>query len=155
VWATFADPGPFRDERTASEVLPLDHRGWFTDDDDATAEGIVARLPHGRFLAGYVWHDNGERVYFPRVFDDERDAARMADEHALVFAESSREDSARFDAMTLAEFDVENKTLEVEKSFALRHRTKFGGAPRVLEAIAALREARNTLRDAAAAYERG
>jgi hypothetical protein len=156
VWYTHADPGPFRDEQTASEVLRLRHSGWYTDTtQDETCEGIVSRLSHGRFIAGYIWHANGERVYYPELFADERDAAHAADGFASSFAERSREDSERFEAMSLAEFDVEEKTKDVEKAFALRHRQKFGGVPRVLEAISDLRKARETLREATEAYERG
>lgn len=130
--------------------------GWYTDPDcHDTAIGIIARLTHGRFLAGYRWTSNDERVYFPGVFTDEPDAARMADEHARVFAESAREDSERFNSMCLAELDAEEKLLEVQKAFALRHRAKFGGPDRVREAIEELRNARETLADATQAYERG
>lgn len=130
--------------------------GWYTDSDcHDTAIGIIARLTHGRFLAGYRWTSNDERVYFPDIFTDETGAARMADEHARVFAESAREDSDRFTAMSLAELDAEEKLIEVQKAFALRHRAKFGGPNRVREAIESLRNARETLADATRAYERG
>lgn len=82
----------FRDERDAPSIARSTALGWYTDEDGCeTAVGIVARLPHGRFLAGYRWTANDERVYFPGVFDDERDAALMADEHARVFAEHARD----------------------------------------------------------------
>lgn len=82
----------FRNERDAGEVLRLGHNGWFTDSyQDDIAVGIVASLTHGRFIAGYRWTSNDERVYFGEVFTDEEDAARMADEHARVFAENCRD----------------------------------------------------------------
>ena len=66
--------------------------GWYTDSyQDETAVGIIASLPHGRFIAGYRWTSNDERVYFGEVFANEDDAARMADEHARVFAENCRD----------------------------------------------------------------
>lgn len=147
----------FRDEKFADECPGgPDHRGWNTDSHcDGTARGIVGRLPHGRFIAGYWWGDNGERVYFSEIFDDETEAARMADEHARVFAESEYEDNARFDAMQDAEFDCEEKLLEVQKAFALRHDWRFGGFERVAHAIEELREAREELAAATADYERG
>ena len=146
----------FRNERDAHDILPRLHRGWFTDTDAReTAIGIVAGLSHGRFIAGYRWTSNDERVYFPGVFDSEDDAARMADEHARVFADDAREDSERFDAMQMCEFNVEEKTTGLQKAIALRHRAKFGGKPRVIDAIAELREAREELADATQAYERG
>ena len=121
----------FRNERDAHEILNQHHSGWLTDAEcHDTAIGIVASLPHGRYIAGYRWTSNDERVYFPQVFTEESDAAQMADEHARVFAESAREDNERFEAMILAELDVETLT---EK----------------------LREARETLADATRTYERG
>jgi hypothetical protein len=146
----------FRNERDSHTIVRSLPRGWYTDTDcGETAIGIVSRLTHGRFIAGYRWTSNDERVYFPEVFTDEDDAARAADGHAECFAESAREDSERQEAMCLAELDVEEKTLELQKAFALRHRAKFGGFDRVRDAIEELRQARETLRDATAAYERG
>ena len=82
----------FRNERDACEVLRMRHTGWFTDSyQDDTAVGIVASLTHGRYIAGYRWTSNDERVYFDDVFTNEDDAARMADEHARVFAENCRD----------------------------------------------------------------
>ena len=82
----------FRNERDASEVVRLGHDGWFTDSyQDETAIGIVASLPHGRFIAGYRWTSNDERVYFDDVFTDEIEAARMADKHSKVFSENCRD----------------------------------------------------------------
>lgn len=156
IWYTH-DGAQFRDEKFADECKGgPDHTGWFTDTDQIEkARGIVGRMTHGRFIAGYHWSTNGERVYFPEVFSDEEDAAQMADEHARVFAESAREDSERFLAMTLAELDAEEKLIEVQKAFTLRHRAKFGGPERVRDAIEKLRTARRELSEATAAYERG
>lgn len=146
----------FRNERGASDIVRRLPRGWYTDTDARdTAVGIVARLPHGRFIAGYRWTSNDERVYFPEIFTDETEAARAADGHAERFADTSREDSERFNAMQLAEFDAKSKTEELQKAIALRHRPKFGGKPRVLEAIEELRAARAQLAEATADYERG
>lgn len=147
----------FRDEKFADECLGgPNHTGWFTDmHGDEKARGIVGRLPHGRFIAGYCWSTNGERVYFSEIFDYETEAAQTADEHARVFAESAYEDNARFEAMTMAEYDCEEKLLEVQKAFALRHDWRFGGFERVTHAIEELRTAREELRVATADYERG
>ena len=147
----------FRDEKFADECTNgLEHTGWFTDmHGDEKARGIVGRLPHGRFIAGYYWGDNDERVYYPEVFDAETEAAQRADEHARVFAESAYEDNVRFEAMTMAEYDCEEKLLEVQKAFALRHDWRFGGFERVTHAIEELRTAREELRVATADYERG
>ena len=85
----------FRNERDAHDCGGgPDHTGWYTDTvSHELAIGIVAGLSHNRFIAGYRWTSNDERVYFSEVFTEENDAARMADEHARIFAESAREDS--------------------------------------------------------------
>ena len=153
----------FRGEKFADECLggPC-HTGWFTNADCTTykdgsgkARGIVGRLTHGRFIAGYWCGDNEERVYYPEVFEDETEAAQMADEHARVFAEHAYQDNARFEAMQDAESDCEEKLLEVQKAFALRHDWRFGGTERVTHAIEELRTAREELRVATTEYERG
>ena len=78
-----------RNERDAHAIVRFGHTGWFTDSEfqDDMAIGIVGTLSHGRFIAGYRLTMNDERVYFGTVFDDEDDAARMADEHARIIAE--------------------------------------------------------------------
>jgi hypothetical protein len=110
VWTTFLG-AQFRGEKFASdcEQAPRDLRqcgGWFTDgaDQSNTARGIVARLTHGRWIAGYTWSLNDERVYFPHVYDDERDAAIAADEEARIFAER--------------ESEYQNRRLEAERLVA-------------------------------------
>lgn len=82
----------FPRERYADEIARINHTGWFTDCEGfETARGLVVSLPHGRFLAGYHWSDNGERVYFSDIYDCEEDAAHAADGEAECFAESCRE----------------------------------------------------------------
>lgn len=154
IWYTHTGP-EFRDEREAHEVMhSIGHTGWFTDADaNETAVGIVARLPHGRYLAGYLWHANGERVYFPTVYDDEREAARAADGHAERFAEDSREDSERFNAMQDAEEACTDALREAQRAIALRHHPA-GGMDEARDAIEALRAARADLAEKAADYER-
>lgn len=89
------DGAQFRNEKFCDDVdsVRIDHKGWFTDStfQDGVIRGIVASLPHGRFIAGCFMSDNGERVYFPEVHDNERDAALAADEHARVLAEKETE----------------------------------------------------------------
>ncbi len=147
----------FRNERDAHDIIRNGHhKGWYTDTDcRETAIGIVGMLTHGRYIAGYRWTSNDERVYWPEVFTDENDAAHAADSHAEVFAENARDYSERFDAMQLEELNVELRTEELQKSIALRHRAKFGGKARVIEHIQQLREARETLASATAHYEKG
>ncbi len=112
----------FRNERFADDVLKSRHTGWFTDIDQSdTARGIVAGLPHGRFIAGYVLSMNDERVYFPEIFTDESDAAGMSDEHARVIAEQESEHTARFDAAQKIETEIADAFTRLRECICLRH----------------------------------
>ena len=149
----------FRNERDAGDVCAtVRHNsggGWYTDAyHHEAARGIVARLSHNRFIAGYRWTSNDARVYFSEVFTDEKDAARMADEHARIFAESAREDSERFDAMQDAERETEEKEREFKLAFMARH-VSAEHAGRARDALAELRSARDVLASATADYEKG
>ena len=113
----------FRGERDASSILG-GHRasGYYTDTDyNEKAIGVIGRLSHGRYIAGYRWTSNDERVYYPQVFDDEDDAARMADEHASVFAQSAYEDAQRWDEARKIEIDIEDALTRLRECFTLRH----------------------------------
>ena len=141
------------------------HTGWFTNDDGTTykdgsglARGVVVQLPpcpgfkDGRYLAGYWWGDNGEFVIWPDLFKTESEAARMADEHARVFAESAREDNARYEAMRNAEDTAEEKRESARlaimaRNVSLEHREM------AREAIDDLRTALEILSEATEAYE--
>lgn len=132
-----------------------DHEGWFTDEDcNEKARGIVARLPHGRFVAGYYWSSSGERVYFPDVFGNERDAARAADRHAERFADSAREDSERFNAMTRAEGHAESVESDVRNAIAARNVSAYW-REHCRDRIEELRVAREDVKRAREAYEKG
>ena len=147
----------FRNERYADEIAEayIQHTGWFTDTDGGEkARGIVGNLTHGRFIAGYHWSSNDERVYFPEVYDDETEAARAADSHAEAFAESAREDSERFNAMQDAENETEEKKREFKLAFMARH-VSADHAELAREALEELRSARGVLASATADYERG
>ena len=143
VWYAHRDPD-FRGERFADEIAPhLGHRGWLTDPDDngETARGIVARLSHGRFIAGYYWSGNSERVYFPGVHDDERDAADTADEHARVFAERNCEYNEKIREADEVENKIEETNSALRKALALRNDKRFPDArEEAAEYIAQLRE---------------
>jgi len=118
VWYTHTGEA-FRNERDADDIVSRLPSGWFTDNDqNDKAVGIVASLPHNRFIAGYRWTCNDERVYFGEVFTDEDDAARMADEHARVFSEQAREQDERFQDMARADATLE------EARDALQHALK-------------------------------
>ena len=107
----------FRNERDAYKG-----RGYYADADGNTViNGIVASLPHGRFIAGYSNSDTGERVYFDQLFDDSADAARMADEHARVTAEQEREYQERWRAAQELS-DAEQEALkQVKRLWSARH----------------------------------
>ena len=147
--------GYFRDIRDAHDIVRSLPRGWYTDmHQDETAIGIVARISHGRFIAGYRWTSNDETVIFPQVYEDEDEAARAADSHAERFAEDSRDDSERFDAMSDAKTAADDAAEFLRDAWALRRQGRRS-SDQVREAIEALREARETLREATEAYNRG
>lgn len=96
-----------RDVKYADELLKyLGHTGWYVDNfQDETCRGIVIRLTHGRFMAGVTdpWNFNikdrcGPAMVELYVYDNEDDAARSANHIAEVYAESCREDDAKFQA---------------------------------------------------------
>ena len=146
----------FRNERDAHDIVRRLSRGWYTDccDTSETAVGIVASLPHGRFIAGYRWTSNGERVWFSEVYTDEEDAACAANGHAESFAEDAREDSERFEAMQNAEIEAQDKLETLRDCLALRHTGRRTNDD-VRDAIRELRDARLALADATRNYERG
>ena len=144
----------FRNEKDANDCAGgLDHRGWYTDSEGYDkAVGIVASLTHGRFIAGYRWTSNSERVYFDGVYTDESEAARMANEYARVFADSAREDSARYEAMRAAEDTVEEKR-KVARLAIMARNVSLEHREMAREAIDGLRAALEFLNETAAAYE--
>lgn len=93
LYAFEADSLPVRRIRDAHEIADMRHSGWYCDDDcGELCIGIVASLPHGRFLAGWRLTDNGEDVlHLDRIFDDESDAARYADGLVESYADRERE----------------------------------------------------------------
>ena len=65
----------FRNERYCDEIArSIHHSGWYCDQYQYNkARGVVAHLPHGKFVAGYEISDSGERVYFDATNSDELD----------------------------------------------------------------------------------
>lgn len=121
IWYSHHNPY-FRNERPTHEVLTnMRHTGWFSDADcSETLHGMVASLPHGRFIAGYHMTMNGEQVWFDEVFDDVADAARMADEHARVQAEKEREYDQRWqEARSISEDEIPAKLKRREECLLL------------------------------------
>jgi len=147
VWYAFS--AQFDGERDAHEVLTtLRHTGYFTDcEGDAKAIGIVARLPHGRWLAGYRWTDNDEWVYYGHIHDSERDAAQAGDSHAEAFAELERKSDEHFQDMSRAEGRVEECESDLRNALDARHASHYW-REHAHERIANLREARAELKRA-------
>lgn len=128
---------PVRDVRDCGDVIRMRHTGWFTDEGcQEYMLGIVCRLTHGRFVAGYRWTSNDEYVIFVgEIFTDEDDCARMADEHARVTAETEKEYDIRWNAAQRLQSLIEDKTRDVSDWFPSRDN------PRIREDI------RDTLAD--------
>lgn len=140
----------FCDEIEVNGYKLIDHQGWYTDGDYAseTARGIVVRLPHGRFLAGYYLSMNGERVYFPRVYDELRDAIYAADEHARRIGEQESEYQNRWNAARRIEDEIAGKLARLSECLALRHKPAFRARMRreIQALIAAIRDKRDELK---------
>ncbi len=138
-----------RGERYAREV----HSGWYTDPDSCSSKdgtglcwGIVARLPHGRFLAGYEMGGSGQQVFFCDVHDDERTAANMADQHARVVAERECEYQQRWREAQELQDKIETGLRRLRELLALRHRKCMEYVRAELaDVIESIRDARETL----------
>ena len=153
VWYSHKGPN-FRSEKFADEVSRIDHTGWFTNTDQSEkARGIVARLTHGRFIAGYHCDSNDERTYFPEIFDDEEDAARAADSHAESFAEMAREDSEKYDAARDLENTIDDSLQRLRECLVLRHRECMAYVrDEIAELIETIKDARHSLKTEYADY---
>lgn len=148
IW--YCHTGPyFPRERFADECNGgPDHCGWYADSEGYNViHGVVVALPHGRYLAGYYQSDNGERVYYPDIFDDERAAARFADSKAKSLAESEREYNERYHAARDIEDNLQRYVERLRECLALRNNPCFA---RVRNEIAGLvkniRSTRKTLK---------
>ena len=149
VWYAHTGAAFPREEYADECYRGIRHKGWFTDADcTMKARGIVVRLPHEKFLAGYELDDTGERVYFPEIFTDESDAARRADGHAERFAEACLEDSRRFvDAQEL-EYRCQKLADNLAEKLALRNNPRFPDArEEARELRTELRETRERLQN--------
>ena len=149
VWYS-VDGAQFPREEYADECYrDTRHKGWFTDTyQEETARGLVVKLPHGKFIAGYEWSANGERVYFPEIFTDESDAARRAGGHAERFAEACLEDSRRFDDAQELEYRCQKLADNLAEKLALRNNPRFPGArEEARELLTELRETRERLQN--------
>jgi hypothetical protein len=139
----------FRDEQYADEVTShLRHTGWFTDvDSSETARGIVGRLSHNRFIAGYEWSSNGERVYFGRVFADRGEACTYADHYAQVFAEEEVEHDRKCREARDIEDELECAVVRLKECIVLRHQKCMGYIrEEIAELVETIRDKRETLK---------
>ena len=149
IW--YAETGPAFRRETYADLCAEgpDHRGWFTDADCAMkARGIVVRLPHEKFIAGYEWDDTGERVYFPEIFGSETEAAHQADSHAESFADDCREHDAKYREAQNLQTEAEDMAQHLAEKLALRNNPRFPG-PRAsaLDLLTELRETRERLQN--------
>lgn len=146
----------FRHEKFAKEFANRwdQFPGYYTDvHASETTQGIVAMLPHGRFIAGYHWDANGERVYFPEVFDDEYTAASAADSHAESFADSCREDSEQYEAARELETTIKDSLRRLAECVALRNKKCMAYVRNeISQLIEEIRDSRETLRTEYADY---
>lgn len=154
VWSTFSAFSPFRREQFIDELdsVNIDHRGWFTDADcSRTLRGLVAYLSGGRFVAGYANSDTGEKVYFCKVFDCEKEAAWFADAEAKQLAEDEQAHDERYQAAQDLDHEISEVSRNVARMFKLRHTDGFDSAADYRELEDGIAELR-TLKDKRAEY---
>lgn len=148
VW--YCHTGPqFRNEIYADQLegSRIEHEGWYADDDcNEKVRGIVAKLSHGRYLAGYKLSDSGERVYFDQVFLDNEDASIHADHEAEKCAEIARDDSEKFHAALTLETKIEDSFARLRECLILRNYACMGHVrSEILRLISTIRESRERL----------
>lgn len=73
-------------------VSSITHKGWFCDAyGDQTIRGIVLRLSHGRYLAGWTMGEGMASKCDRKIYSDPEDCALMADELARIAADNQRD----------------------------------------------------------------
>lgn len=125
------------------------NRGWYCGEPGVhgLARGIVAALPHGRFIAGYHMSESGESNWFHDIHDTARDAAIAADSHAESIAEDEREHNERWQAARDLEDKIEESVTRLRECIALRHRECMAYVrDEVRDLVASIRAAREELR---------
>lgn len=143
IWYSHGATG-LREQRYCDEVsgARIRHTGWFADSGFIEkVRGVVALLPHGRFVAGYEG-SAGDTVIFDKVHTDEVEAARMADEHARVQAEQEKAYSERWQAARDLADNIESERTEIGRLFELRNSKRFGTLELREELNAHIRELR-------------
>ena len=146
----------FPRERYVDECdsVKIEHTGWYSDThQDSKTRGLVVALPHGRFLAGYETSDNGERVYFGDIYDEDRTAAYAADSSAERQAEDAREWYEQYQAARDLEEENESNLQRLRECLALRNRACFAALrTEARDLITRIRDVRDTLRTDYAAH---
>ena len=105
----------------ADTVVSLRHTGWFLDSNqDGQARGVVVRLPHGRFLAGFE-DGRGSWRCAGQLFDTPEDAAHDADEQARIYAEAEFEYNEAWQEGVILSDMIEKKKNDVVELFSARH----------------------------------
>ena len=144
----------------SARALPVRHveklnEGWYADDHGCESVWpIVASLPHGSYLAGYVLKDAGEHVLVLELHDCREDAASDAKAEAESVAEIMRQDSERFERMTEAENKCQELRDELQGMLPGRNASKYIRTS-LRRLIDNLRSTRKDLLEATQAYERG
>lgn len=89
--------------------------GWYGDSEyqENLHIGVVARLPHSRFIAGYYVDNSETYVWFDEVWSNRRDAAYCADEHARVAAEIEDEYQQKCNEAMRLDSLIEKKLADV------------------------------------------
>ena len=90
----------------------------------------------------------------PPIFTDVGDALSSAKDSIDRLSEDTAEDSYHFDAMQIAENAVDHADSELQDCLALR-RMGRRATQSVIDAVQAVRDARESLTEATADYERG
>lgn len=96
-----SDFQPFTRWAWCDEVdgVRINHGGWYCDDTCTdTIRGIVAILPHGRFLAGWSMGEHMASSVDGFIYSTIEDAAHAADSMAQSAADREREYRETFDA---------------------------------------------------------
>lgn len=119
----YNDYNAMREWQADDHAKNIKHKGWYTDPHgENTMRGIVIALPHARYLAGYVFSMNGERIVWPKVHTDLIEAAYMADEHARVAAEREMEYQARWQEGQRLHDKAQDAMHRLRECRVLRHR---------------------------------
>ncbi len=104
----------------------IGHTGWFTSDFcDEKIRGIVVRLPHGRYLAGWAIGVNMLASVETEIFTNEAEAAYFADSMAEQYAQAEWAYQARFQEAQELQYAIEAKKTRVGECWALRNKKGF------------------------------